>query len=310
MADQDGINPSEMKVLSGAEVETRSSQSRTKPKKKEKVSVDPVQVEEVQLIPKNERLTQVEVTKLPSEGKSYPTGWRIIYQPYTFGEIKNASSSKMENVGVFLEPLKKITCNFNEKDITLADYLYLALAIKMSSLGTTVGTVNILCVNEECNNLITHQITNQSIEFDDMSEVKAFPINIQTSFGNFKAMPLTVGMFEEIMKSDKDISDPTVLASYQMTHVPDEEDDTPMTSEEIQDKLSLLTLEENEKDIMIIEKVFEDLLFHGMKPITDVVCDACGVDNAIFLEGEDGMLIQPFRESAPVSIEDAISFGD
>ena len=128
---------------------------------------------------------KMKVNGLPSRGIPYPNGASIKHRPFTFGEIKKISQSKLDTKEKFEFILSGIDCSFDKLDLTLPDFMYIGLLRKISTLGTTEGILVVKCpkCNKEHNERLEIGSAKSKIDFHDM-KAPALPIIIEMSDKN------------------------------------------------------------------------------------------------------------------------------
>ena len=234
----------------------------------------------------------ISVASLPSKGKVYPDGANISYRPYTFGEIKKVSQSKLSEVDFIDFLLEGITLNFDPLILTVADLGFIGILRKLSSLGNSSG----LYVNSKCSACSAEnkkQLELNSLDFDELTV--DFPIIWELTRDNgenyeFHFSPMTIGDFKVVLTKKK-TEDVTALLAISCRNHPFEE------TYAIFESLSL-----GEADNL--QKV-EKYLIHGIKPV-EITC-ACGKITTVRLEA-DQQLVLPFR-GPQESVKSRIRFG-
>lgn len=236
----------------------------------------------------------ISVAELPSKGISYPEKSHIQYRPYTFGEIKKVSQSKLDVKTSFKFILEGIETPFDIMDLTVGDFFYLGLLRRLSTLGSDKIILPYKC--NGCGKVSKHIIETNSIGFDDM-EAPLLPVQADFGERELEFNPLTLrGLFEliDLNKHDDEIA----LLAKQCSNIEFEEmynfidkagpDDTALIQE---------------VDKILYHSV-SDVVFNCKETIDDKVC---GRKNTIELDGGQA-LIMPFREGEK-PIRSKIHFG-
>jgi hypothetical protein len=240
--------------------------------------------------------TGLKLSSLPSKGMTYPKGAEISFRTYGYGEVKKISSSNATDKEAFAMILSGINTNFNKKDLTFGDFLYIALFRKMATLGTPKLQVPYRTPNLK--EVRYHVFPIDSIEVQDL-ECPSLPICLQLSDGkSLEFMPITVGGVTALMEAGK-AQDPTYMMAAQCSNLG------------LEEAYNYIASVSNSDDLYDLGEV-EKLLAHQIKPIK-VNCvetvDGKEITTVvpIRLEGRQSLLL-PFRESG-VSVRSGISFG-
>lgn len=248
---------------------------------------------------------QVEPTKLPSRGVSYPPDVKISYKTYSFGDVKKSSLSVLSHEKTLEASLQGILVEGMDKDqLTINDAFYIALMRKLSSFGTGIQ-FKVPYVCRSCKKPSEHIFRVMDINFKDLnSSITSMPITIENlgcddngeggktvEFGL-----MTVKDYRKIhskdMKEYFNKIDSTALYAILVRN---------MSFEEAYEFISGLT----DLDSIEILDDLDKLLDHSVKPlkatcIREVTEDGktapCGTENYIRLEGIEALL-RPFRES-------------
>jgi hypothetical protein len=232
----------------------------------------------------------IQVTSLPSKSLAYLENTIIKYRPYTFGEIKKVSQSKLSIRDSFELVLSGIETNLGSKyDLTVSDVLYLGLLRKLSTLGS--NKVNLPYTCSQCNNKSSHILDIQNdLEFDDIKAPK-LPIIAEFSNKVIEFMPITVNKFFYLM--DKGLEkDELAIMAIQATN---------LDFEESYKFFQNITGE----DIFLAEQIDQDL-YHGLKPVS-FECSQCKSKIKFELDGGEALIL-PFREYKE-SIKTRIHYG-
>lgn len=277
----------------------------------------------------------IEITgeDLPSRFLPYPKGTRIFYRPYTYGEIDTAVSSKAAYDKGLRHVLQGIIVEGMDKnDLTLNDFLYLALLRKISSLGTTDFVVQVTPV--DLGTPITKRMKTQDIEFQNL-EVPKLPVRVKLGGKELHFRPLTIGKYMDLVRGVfMEVAEP----STEEAETPEEEEEMLRAGGEVAEvsrgdmpnerqmmAASCCNLEFNDAyrtisnaiagEMTRLHKV-DKILFHGVKPLDidyAVTSEKDGkkirnVRRARVLLDNPYTLVWPFRESGE-SDGDSIQFG-
>jgi len=236
---------------------------------------------------------ELDVTKLPSRGLSYPTGTKIKYRTYTFGEVRKISTSNMSIESSLKMAIEGIETDFGAKNLTLMDALYIGILRKISSLTEMKFEVPYMCT--KCKKAAKGVFNHNDITFRDIDkDVSSLPIYIDLGGKELAFSPMTVsdyfeltsGKHDDVFKDSKidrvavqaiSIKNMSFKAAYEMLY----KVNTP-------------------EDIELITEV-DRLLLHDIENLkttcrNNVEGKTCGGENSIKLEGREA-LISPFRSS-------------
>ncbi len=236
-------------------------------------------------------LPEIAVKTLPSGFKPYPKGAKIIYVPYTFGELVKFNQSKLPAMERMEQILSGIYCTgFDKHGLTFSDYLFIGLLRRISTFGSNRFVIRYKC--PACSKQNEVYMQESEIEFDDLSAPE-LPVVATLSKGEYEFQPLTVGQYFELCNKGLEEDETSGMAMQVVNHPFDQavKDITSITGD----------------DIAIVQDV-DRYLYHGMKQM-EVECkdEKCKKHALIDLEGDD-TFIYPFRQSSE-SERDAIRFG-
>lgn len=232
---------------------------------------------------KTSNLPEIEVTILPSQFKAYPKECSIKYNPYTFGEIKNYSESKISVKDRVDFILRGIHTSFDKYKLTHSDFLWLALLRKLATFGVNKFSLVYKC--SECERASTVIINDDEIGFDDL-EVPKLPVIVTLSSG--QELHFSPTTLEDYFKIETDLDDYVKIMSNQVRNI---------KTEEAYNIISKLTDPDDFNSMNEIDR----LLYHGVKPL---ICkcknklehgNICSKETQVSVDGED-TLIFPFRE--------------
>ena len=141
----------------------------------------------------------IEVTEIPSKFLPYKDG-KIHYRPYTYGEVDSFSDSKISTSRAMDFVLEGIeTKGFDKYDLTLGDFLFIALLRKISSFGTIEFQVTSSYKGKVVSKVLSHE----DIEFNDLN-IDALPIVLTLSNTEMHFTPLTVRGYQNLIEKDID----------------------------------------------------------------------------------------------------------
>jgi hypothetical protein len=133
---------------------------------------------------------------LPSKSLPYPKNSTISYYPYTYGEIMKISQSIAGIKLSYQAILEGIVTSFPKEDLTLQDFLYIALARKLTTLGKGQFSVPYVC--PKCMQRSTAILDLDKVDLRDI-EAADLPVVATFSKGEYHFKPLTVGQFFELV---------------------------------------------------------------------------------------------------------------
>ena len=139
-----------------------------------------------------------EVTDLPSKFIPYPDNAKIYYRPYTYKDLDDFNDSNVDllaRLRFILEGIK--TRGMLKENITLGDFLFIALYRRISSLGTTRFQIKI----ERPDFVTSVSFSFENIEFDDL-QVPMLPVIAEVSGVECHFNPLTIGQFLELLSKE------------------------------------------------------------------------------------------------------------
>jgi len=254
-------------------------------------------------------LPVVKVNDLPSRYSPYPSGTEISYHPYTFGELKKFSQSKLsikQRYEFILEGI--LVTGIKKEQITFHDFLFLAMLRKLSSVGVGSITVKYRC--NKCGFENSNQVQFDTLEFEDM-KVPEFPAYMEINGKEMEFTPITVGDYFTLFKEGKDKDQVAVPAiqcrnlgfseAYDLIYKANPED-SEMLNE--LDKMFYHGLKSLKFPCQNKEAVEMEML-EGVEIEKTVHCD---YTNQIELE-DTGLIVQPFRGNGE-SPKDRIRFGN
>lgn len=226
-------------------------------------------------------LPYIQVKDLPSKGLSYPANFNITYRPFTYGEVKQYSTSHIPLQNIVKELMNGIEANFDKYSITLMDFLFIILLRRISTLGSTNLKLTYFC--SSCREENTETIKLNDIEFKDL-EVKKLPLVLKINEKErYEFTPLTVGDYIELLDMKKDNDDIAVMAK-QMRNV------------DYKEAYEIIS-NEYRPDVIEIYTEIDKKLNHGVKPVK-FKCKKCQFENEVNLDtGGDSFLLDKFCSS-------------
>lgn len=255
----------------------------------------------------------VDTSKLPSRGLAYPKNAEINYRPYSYGEVKKVSQSKLSETEQFDFLVNGITVTgIEHDDLTLGDIMFIAIYRKLSTLGGSKIRVTHKC--KGCGKPSENIVELASISANFIKAPK-LPMKIVFDDEVYKFGPMTLGQYKKaygLMLSKPDLDEEFCLMSVQcLSHEFDK----------VYNRFYNLS---TSSEIESLSKI-DEYLGHGLKPVSvkckNLVDDKdvepvdgktaqkeCGHQTEIELDGGQALLL-PFRELEE-SIGRNIHFGD
>jgi len=240
-----------------------------------------------------------EVTDFPSKGLAYPEGTVVKYRPYSFGEmemINNSILSPQERYRYIMEGID--AHGVDKLQLTVPDFLYIALMRKIATLEAAKFRVRYSCQNRRCGK------TNETVAVYDANNLKLdyiaaprVPVKAIGVAGNpqFRFMPLRMDQFIEMMDEGTDeLGTPAMLAKSCM--------DLPYGSAyRIFSSPNLIGI-----DAVKLKRA-DRFLYHGVAP-AESECRFCHQVSVVEIDSWEAVIV-PFRGSDEPP-EDGIEFGD
>lgn len=242
---------------------------------------------------------EVVVTDLPSNFLPYPEGIEITYTPYEYGEVESLNEAHMTTEDAFRFILKGIkTKGIKNEDLTLPDFLFIALLRKLSTLGDSKFVAkNFLCVSCKTSLELVFSIK-EHLKFDYM-EAPKLPVKADQlgELKDVKFTPLTIGDYLELARTKKlnkgQKKDTVAMMAKQARNV-----DYDTAYKVIYSLVG--------KDHARIRQI-DGLLYHSLQAV-ESKCNKCGAPTSLMLDGWEAVII-PFRGEGDPE-ESGISFGD
>jgi len=248
----------------------------------------------------------VPCSDLPSGGLPYDSGAEISYLPYTFGDLKTLSQSKVKTQTLYEYLLQGIITSFDKMELTFPDFLYVSLLRKISSIGTSQFKFEVTC--NRCGKKHTQVSSIDKVEFTDLyDKVPELPAVVTMQGKDIALSPTTIGSLLELYKLGK-IDEDSADVILEASHAVFAQQIISINGKEVpfDDRYEFIQ-NINWEDYGVIKEV--DALFqHGIKPII-LTCDGviaqerhmggkktpCGAVLEVSLDRLHSQL-QPFRE--------------
>jgi len=243
--------------------------------------------------------SKVEFEALPSKGKSYPHTASISLRPYSFGEVKRISDSKLSVGDKLATIVSGINTDFDKSKLTFADITYLGMIRKLNTLGTLSANYPFNC--PKCGASNTKVFTQKDIEIEDL-EVSELPLVVTMSNGeSYEFGPidysdmliLDQGRYDKLTSTNNMLTDK--VAVYTLL----------CKNKSFADAYKFFATTTNAEDQEILEEI-DKMLNHDVKPL-NANCGEC--KTAVVLPLKNAIdLVLPHR-SEEGSIRNRISFG-
>lgn len=253
----------------------------------------------------------LDVSDLPSNWITYPPNSSIKVRRYTFGEIDKFNQSTLNIVSRIDLILEGIITSFDKDDLTIGDYLYLALYRKLFTFGDGVFSVKVGC--PKCGKVHTFNVKTKDIDFNTLN-LEKLPIVLTMVDGTkLSFSPLTIRDLKSNNANNRDINSPIVELASQVRNMSyDEAYDIIYHSSNVDDENALREIQKyldfGAKNIetKCINKITvpDEATPNGTK---DESCDQL-ISVDLQVERED-VYIYPFREFTGDS-RATISFGE
>jgi len=155
----------------------------------------------------NQPSVWIELSELPSQYLDYPEGAQIRYRPYFFGEVEQFEQLKNNVIGRFELALGGVESSFPVEELTLADFLFISLLRKISTVGDdTKFSFSFVC--PVCKFFQQHVYDLNDLVFYDL-EVPELPVNAVTSYtgdAGWDFYPARVCDFLDLARKDTDLA--------------------------------------------------------------------------------------------------------
>ena len=243
------------------------------------------------------RFKKIKVEQLPSHFLSYPKNAEIYVTPYSGDDVDELSNSNLSLKYILTKALEGIYTNFDKKQLTFYDLIYLSFYRRILSVNE--NKIRVMSQCPYCGKFSTHEIeVDKQLDFEDV-KIPALPVNIDFSFGRLSFTFLT---YENYMKLETELRSEEL--AYQCTTDCEVDTEGGQTREsELQKLFGNLVGE----DQALIAKLRE-ILYHGVKPINTLCQNTeCGKTYETILDEMNAILI-PFFPSTK-DYRTKVSFG-
>lgn len=231
----------------------------------------------------------IQVDTLPSRFKAYPAGTQIFYRAYTYKELDDYNDSKLslsESMRFILDGIDAQGMDIGK--LTLADFTYIALLRKLSSLGSDTFSVTIKRHGVE----FTAIYDFEEIDFEPL-KTPSLPIVAKIAGTDLHFMPLDMEHYLRLVDRGLETNERALLAA-QVTNVEYK------VAKDIIDNAS-------GRDLLILKRI-DDYLFHGVKPLV-LKYTYKGKERRETIDVTDvNTIVAPFRRSEEFE-GSAIQFG-
>ena len=120
---------------------------------------------------------EIDVSKLPSRGLSYPKNAKVKYRTYMHGEIRKASTSTLGIENSLKNAIDGIDASFGVNNLTLMDAIYISILRKVSTLNSMKFEVPFMC--SKCSSMGKGRFSHTDIEFNDVNkDVESLPLYV------------------------------------------------------------------------------------------------------------------------------------
>lgn len=252
----------------------------------------PVQEEVVQ----DSRLPvyNVDLSSIPSQGKSYPGDATISYTPYTFKIMKRIARTEETFPAISAAVMEGLNASFPIRDLTFPDFMFISLLRRMATMTDGLISVTAQCKNKECKNDVVFPVrisgSRCELEFDDLTAPE-LPVVVDLSFGTHSFMPMTIEQYVQLCNLGLGQDDAAELAIGCKT----------LPFKEAYERISEATGEDAEWLGAV-----EDDLYHGVRP-NRAKCSKCGSEFKVRIDSW-AVIIKPFRD-VERPVENRIRYG-
>lgn len=224
----------------------------------------------------------VEVVELPSLFKPYPSGTRISFKPYSFGEIEDWSTASRGSFRKKIEMgLAGIeTVGIDKMDLDYQDYLYIMVLRKLSTFSSTTFIIRYTC--PKCGEYVELHPNISDIEFEDIESIVDLPLDITLSDGTELTLN-TLTVRDALFLEENELSDSTA-ANFAVK----------IKNMEYQVAYDLLRNMTNGDDMDVLDVLAKELDFGTQK--AELVCPKCEKPSQITVNGI-AKLAEPFRRT-------------
>lgn len=231
---------------------------------------------------------EVKLDNLPSRGVPYPKGAKLSYRTYTFGQVREASTSSFDVASSLRKTISGLVCsNLDPYELTVSDALYLGIMRKVSTFHGMDLEVPYVCL--KCQSPNKGAMTERHISFKDLDEkIESLPIGVTINGHDLELSPMTVkqfldlsdGKYAKVLMSDK-ITETAIHASF-------------VRNMEFEEAYRIISSTTNADDMEVLYEI-EQLFKHDLERV-EFKCsnNSCGHINKVRLEGREALL-RPFR---------------
>lgn len=289
--------------------------NKDKDNKKEvnKVDINPVEYEPVPT-KTDTKTPKFNVSVLPSGFYPYPNQKKetVNIKPYDWQAVKFLRESKLTLIEEWNFILEHIETSFEKKLLTLQDFFYLALKIRMETVGSNKFDVTVNCKNKvykniivdgvqelhelECSHPNTYTLFDKQVGYDDLKIKDNEVLEIEVLDKWYQFTPMTI-KDAEFLHSNGLFGNSNAQIAVQCRNA-----DFDIFFEILEkEKIDLI----QGQNLESIEYIF----YHGILPVTEqlleditgdtkepLVCEKCKQNVSVFLDG-GGTIIRPFRKS-------------
>ena len=245
----------------------------------------------------NNRFKKIKIDDLPSHFLSYPQNAEIYITPYSGDDVDELSNSNLSLKYILTKALEGIYTNFDKKQITFYDLVYLSFYRRILSVNE--NKIRVMSQCPYCGKFSTHEIEiDKQLDFEDV-KIPTLPVNIDFSFGRLSFTFLT---YENYMKLETELRSEEL--AYQCVTDCDIDTEAGQTREsELQKLFGSLVGE----DQALLTKLRE-ILYHGVKPINTLCQNTeCGKTYETILDEMNAVLIPFFPSTKDYRAK--VSFG-
>lgn len=232
------------------------------------------------------RFKKIKIEELPSHFLSYPKNAEIFITPYSGDDVDELSNSNLSLKYILTKALEGIYTNFDKKQITFYDLIYLSFYRRILSVNE--NKIRVMSQCPYCGKFSTHEIEiDKQLDFDDV-KIPTLPVNIDFSFGRLSFTFLT---YENYMKLETELRSEEL--AYQCVTDCEVDTEAGQTREgELQKLFGNLVGEDQ-----ALATKLRELLYHGVKPINTLCQNTeCGKTYETILDEMNAVLI-PFFPS-------------
>jgi len=233
----------------------------------------------------------VELQELPSKFLPYPKGVSVFYRPYRYEELDSYNDSSLglaESLRFIMDGV--ITRGMDKYDLTLSDFMYIALLRKVSSLGTVefkVGYADALGISG------SQVLTFDDIVYDEL-EIPVLPIRANLAGKEWVFNPLTVNQYLTLINlgDDKHLCERHLMAAQ--------------CASPFDESLTLINNLDG-ADLVTVKRI-DEYLGHGIQPVVITFTHKDKEYRKTVSLDDPHALVWPFRGHTE-NADDPICFG-